>query len=173
MVKKKDGSWRMCVDYRRVNKTSRFDCFPLPRLDEAQRVRRRRFLFLARPGDGLSPGARCPLLHREDRVHHTRGPVRNPQDAVWPLQRAAHVPAPDVDCAAWPHRAHLPRLLRRRDRLLASTPTAPRRLARGVRTLARRWPKVETLQLYPYEILYLGHVINKSGIAPTPRSFAY
>ena len=35
MVKKADGSWRMCVDYRRVNKASRFDCFPLPRLDEA------------------------------------------------------------------------------------------------------------------------------------------
>ena len=34
MVKKKDGSWRMCVDYRRVNKASRFDCFPLPRLDD-------------------------------------------------------------------------------------------------------------------------------------------
>ena len=34
MVKKKDGAWRMCVDYRRVNAATKFDCFPLPRLDE-------------------------------------------------------------------------------------------------------------------------------------------
>ena len=35
MVKKKDGLWRMCVDYRRVNAATKFDCFPLLRLDEA------------------------------------------------------------------------------------------------------------------------------------------
>ena len=35
MIKKKDGSLRMCVDYRRVNAATKFDCFPQPRLDEA------------------------------------------------------------------------------------------------------------------------------------------
>ena len=35
MVRKKDGSWRMCVDYQRLNAATKFDCFPLPRLDEA------------------------------------------------------------------------------------------------------------------------------------------
>ena len=35
MVRKKDGGWRMCVDYRRLNSVTKFDCFPLQRLDEA------------------------------------------------------------------------------------------------------------------------------------------
>ena len=35
MVRKKDVGWRMCVDYRRLNFVTKFDCFPLPRLDEA------------------------------------------------------------------------------------------------------------------------------------------
>ena len=35
MVRKKDGGWRMCVDYRRLNSVTKFDCFPLPCLDEA------------------------------------------------------------------------------------------------------------------------------------------
>ena len=35
MGRKKDGGWRMCVDYRRLNSVTKFDCFPLPRLNEA------------------------------------------------------------------------------------------------------------------------------------------
>ena len=34
MVRKKDGGWRICFDYRRLNFVTKFDCFLLPRLDE-------------------------------------------------------------------------------------------------------------------------------------------
>ena len=40
LAPKRDGTWRFCVDYRKLNDITQKDSFPVPRLDEALSIMR-------------------------------------------------------------------------------------------------------------------------------------
>ena len=61
-VRKKDGSLRLCVDYRRLNGLSRADAYPIPRVDDLiDRVGQARFISTLDLTKGYwqVPVARC------------------------------------------------------------------------------------------------------------------
>ena len=71
VVKKKDGSNRICIDFRRLNKITVTDPQPVLSPAESYWYERRQVLLQARLDQGLSPGTceafRCPQdCFRED-----------------------------------------------------------------------------------------------------------
>ena len=148
MVKKKDGSWRMCVDYRRVNAVTKFDCFPLPRLDEALDAFAGCTVFcsldLAMAYHQVPVDA---LRRRENGVHYARRPLRDGQNAFRPLQCAVNLSAPYVDRPSWTHWSHLPRISRRRDRVLSGVTSHLDDLTQRLSANSRCWPQTEAIEV--------------------------
>ena len=92
MVRKKDGVWRMCVDYRRLNAVTKFDCFHFPRLDEA--------LDVFACATVLSSLDLAMAYHQvpvkpadveKNCLYYASWPVRNGEDVIWPLHCAVDI----------------------------------------------------------------------------------
>ncbi len=71
LVPKTDGSARFCVDYRKVNAVSKFDAYPMPRVDELlDRLGAARFYSTLDLTKGYWQIPLSPLSKEKNSLHH-------------------------------------------------------------------------------------------------------
>ena len=161
----------MCVDYRRVNKASRFDCFPLPRLDEAL--------------DAFAGAAVFSSLDLAMAYHQVLVSPSDNEKTAFIIHAGLYemLKLPFGLCnAPSMHQRLMSIVLRGLIALIClayldNVIVYSRRLPQHIDDLRAMFERLRVsglkskpskCQLYRNEVLYLGHVINKSGIAPDP-----
>ncbi len=113
LVRKKDGTWRFCIDFRKLNDVTVNDAFPLPQVaDLMDNLAGHQYfstLDLASgywqvPVDGSSQEKTAFVIPGWS--------LRIPTYAVWPNECCAHVPATYASCVEWSITTQVSGLLR-------------------------------------------------------------
>jgi len=92
MVKKKDGTWQPCGDYRQLNLATKPDLYPPPHIEDLSNKLAGMKIFSTidlRKGYWRGP------VTAEDGRHNTFWPMGVSEDALWPQERRPDLPADD------------------------------------------------------------------------------
>ncbi len=94
VVPKTDGSVRFCVDYRKVNAMSKFNAYPMPRVDELLDRLGAALLFDTGFNERVLADPLIATIQRKDSLHHAVRitPIRNA--AVRLVRSSRHLSAP-------------------------------------------------------------------------------
>ena len=101
LVRKKDQTWRFCVDYRRLNYVTRKDSYPLPQIDNAlDKIAGSRLFSSLDLLSGYWQVHLMPEGARQDSVFNQRA-MAIPSLAIQTMQRAGHLRALNGENARW------------------------------------------------------------------------
>ncbi|KZR97388.1 Uncharacterized protein APZ42_007773 [Daphnia magna] len=90
LIRKKDGTWRFCVDYRKLNSVTVRDVYPLPRIaDVLSRLEGAEFFSILY----LQAGYHQIPVREEDRHKTAFITADGLYQCIWPIERAHFIPA--------------------------------------------------------------------------------
>ena len=172
LVRKKDGTWRFCVDYRRLNAVTQYDAYPLPRIDESLDALSGSHYFSTL--DLVSGYWQVPLSEdaREKSAFTTRNGLWR-----WKVLPFGLTSAPATFQRLMEkvlHGLHWKTLLLYLDDIIVISPDFDSHLERLEEVLKRLRRanlklKPSKCELFRDEVRYLGHVVSSQGVSTDPE----
>ena len=175
LVRKKDGKWRFCVDYRRLNAVTQQDAYPLPRIDDSLDALSGSKFFSTL--DLISGYWQVPLDAdaSEKSAFATRSGLWK-----WKVLPFGLTSAPATFQRLMErvlHGLHWKSLLLYLDDIIVIAPDFSTHLHRLEEVLKRLQQaglklKPSKCELLQPEVRYLGHIVSSTGVATDPEKVA-